>query len=130
MKRFHLIAGLAAVFLFLVTGQLMYAHFPDKDGMDQALRMVTRSRHVYILLCAFPHLLIGVYFRRPDRRVLAVLQKIGSVLLTLGTSAFAAAFFYESYSVLSFSPLSAIGVFLTAGGVVFHAVGSLRSGDK
>lgn len=130
MKRLHLTAGLASVFLFLFTGQLMYAHFPDKEGMDQALRMVTRSRHVYILLSAFPHLLIGVYFARSDRKVLAVLQKIGSVLLTLGSAAFAAAFFYESYSVLSFSPLSAVGVFLATGGVLLHTAGALRGGDK
>lgn len=45
MARVHLIFGLLLFVVFLITGQYMRADFPDKDAIDQTLRLLMRSRH-------------------------------------------------------------------------------------
>jgi hypothetical protein len=49
MKRVHLICGIAAVFVFLLTGQYMAIYQGHLQGMADLPRMLFRSRHIYIL---------------------------------------------------------------------------------
>lgn len=123
MQRFHMIFGGAAFVLFLITGQLMIAHFPEKESMDQALRLLTRSRHIYILFSALLHLALGIYFKWSSINWLRRIQTAGSILLTLGTVLLSAAFFVESYSSMTFTIISAVGIFLAFGGVALHLSG-------
>lgn len=42
--------GILLFIVFTVTGKYMRVDFPDKDAIDQFLRILMRSRHIYILL--------------------------------------------------------------------------------
>ena len=67
MKWFHLIFGVIVFGVFVTTGKFMRVDFPDKDMIPQDLRLLMRSRHIYILFSAFIHLMLGVYLQiRPS----------------------------------------------------------------
>src|SRR5262249_11930247 len=59
MKRIHLIFGLLLFVVFVITGRYMRLDFPDKDVISPDLRVLMRSRHIYILFSALIHLTLG-----------------------------------------------------------------------
>ena len=59
----HLIFGLVLFIVFTQTGEYMRVDFPDKDAISQELRILMRSRHIYILFSALIHLALGVYLQ-------------------------------------------------------------------
>src|SRR5258708_21131167 len=59
----HLIIGLSLFVIFLITGKYMRVDFPDKEIIPQDLRLLMRSRHIYILFSALIHLALGVYLQ-------------------------------------------------------------------
>lgn len=61
MSRFHLVFGILVFIAFAMTGGYMRADFPDKDIIPQELRLLMRSRHIYILFSSLIHLSLGVY---------------------------------------------------------------------
>jgi hypothetical protein len=63
MSLFHLIFGILIFIVFLVTGKFMRVDFPDKEVIPQDLRILMRSRHIYILFSALLHLLLGAVFQ-------------------------------------------------------------------
>jgi len=63
MSWFHLVFGLVVFIVFAVTGSHMRADFPDKEIIPQELRLLMRSRHIYILFSALIHLTLGLYLR-------------------------------------------------------------------
>ena len=53
--------------VFVTTGKYMRIDFPDKDLIAPELRLLMRSRHIYILFSALIHMVLGVYFQiRPE----------------------------------------------------------------
>lgn len=54
-RRIHLILGLLVFVAFTTTGSYM-RDFPDKGAISQELRLLMRSRHIYILFSALIHL--------------------------------------------------------------------------
>ncbi len=127
MKRFHLIFGSGAFLLFLITGYLMRSGFPDKDTVEGSLRMLMRSRHIYLLMSALINILLGVYYRPFGTRTSHHLQSAGSSLVTAGSVILAAAFFFETYSYGRHTFISAFGIIATAGGVGLHLLASAYS---
>lgn len=63
MRGTHFILGIILFVVFLITGQFMEAHSADKDMIGQDLRLLMRSRHIYILYCGFLHTLLGAYLQ-------------------------------------------------------------------
>jgi ABC-type transport system involved in cytochrome c biogenesis permease subunit len=123
---FHLIFGILLFIAFLVTGQFMRHDFPDKSLIGEDLRLLMRSRHIYILLAALGQILLGVYFRPAAGRVQKALQLFGSVLLTISGSLLLYAFVYESYTIRHFSDISRYGLYTALGGTAFHLFGGFR----
>lgn len=78
MERAHLLFGIIVFVVFLITGRLMRADFPDKDVIPQDFRLLMRSRHIYILLSAFVHILLGLYLRLDQKQWRKRLQILGS----------------------------------------------------
>jgi len=123
MKWFHLIFGIAVFLVFTQTGSLMRADFPDKDAIPQDLRLLMRSRHIYILFAALIHIVLGVYLQLRQEIVLRVLQLLGSIVITIGSILLVYAWYVETYEFQHFSDLSRNGIYLTALGVGLHLFG-------
>jgi hypothetical protein len=125
----HLIFGILLFIVFLVTGKFMRVDFPDKDSIPQDLRLLMRSRHIYILLSSLIHIILGVYLQmRTDWR--KSLQLFASVLRLAGSIFFVWAFVYETYTTQMFSEVSRFALYLTLGGTIFHLFGGFRLKSK
>jgi hypothetical protein len=127
MRYAHLIFGIVVFITFLVTGRLMRWDFPDKDAIPQDFRILMRSRHIYILLAALIHLVLGVYLKIHKETLQKYVQYFASALLFAGTILLVYAFFYETYTAHGFSQFSRNGLYLSLAGTIFHLLGGLKA---
>ena len=125
MKWFHLILGLALFVVFTITGSYMRADFPDKDVIPQELRLLTRSRHIYILFNALIHIALGIYLQMRPRMWRRLTQYGGSLALTAASVFLVLAWRTETYELQHFSDLSREGIYLSLAGVVLHLIGGI-----
>ena len=130
MRRFHLILGLLLFIVFVVTGRFMRADFPDKEIIDQELRILMRSRHIYILFAALMNILIGLYFQALPRRPQKIVQYLGSAVLSLSALLLIWAFVQETYTFHHFSDLSRYGIYGSLAGVVLHFLAHFERPSK
>jgi len=103
----------------------MRASFPDKDIIPQDFRLLMRSRHIYILFCAFVHLMLGLYLQRGTDRLRKTLQDAGSVVLLFSGVMLTWAFITETYTLGHFSDLSRTGIYMSLAGVALHLISAL-----
>ena len=129
MAWFHLIFGIVMFVVFVTTGKYMRVDFPDKDAIPQELRMLMRSRHIYILFSALIHLALGVYLQVRPRVWRKILQIGGSAVLVLSSGFLVWAFVVETYSLQHFSDLSRNGIYLSLAGIGLHLIGGVASRD-
>lgn len=123
----HLIFGVVLFFVFTTTGSYMRADFPDKDAIPQELRLLMRSRHIYILFSALIHLALGAYMQLRPEVGRKILQFFGSAFLFLSSGILVWAFIVETYSLQHFSNLSRYGIFTSLAGVGLHVLGGIGS---
>lgn len=123
MAYLHLIFGILLFIAFAVTGKFMRWDFPDKEIIPQDLRILMRSRHIYILFSSLIHLLLGVYLQISQKTWQKVLQIFGSVLLITASGLLIVGFIYDTYYAKTFSDVARFGIYLSLGGVAFHLVG-------
>ena len=108
---------------------MMRLDFPDKDLMPQDLRILVRSRHIYILFNSLIWLVLGVYFRFSSRMWQRLIQMIGSVTLLLAAAHLLWGWYLESYEIGHFTDVSRWGIYLSLAGVGFHLIGGIGSND-
>jgi hypothetical protein len=108
--------------VFLTTGKFMRVDFPDKDLISPELRILMRSRHIYILFSALLHLGLGVYAQLHKQLWRQIVQIFGSGLLTISSGLLIWAFVFESYFAQHFSELSRNGIYLSLAGILLHFV--------
>ena len=125
MRNAHLIFGIALFIVFTVTGRYMRVDFPDKDIIPQDLRLLMRSRHIYILFSALIHLALGAYMTLRPRLVQRILQIAGSVALVTSSVLLVWAWYFETYTTGQFSDLSREGIYLSLAAVGLHLLGGL-----
>jgi len=125
MKRVHLVFGVLLFFVFTTTGSYMRADFPDKEAIPQELRLLMRSRHIYILFSALIHLALGVYMQLRPEIGRKILQCAGSGFLFASSGLLVWAFVVETYSLQHFSDLSRFGIYTSLAGVFLHLLGGI-----
>ena len=125
MKWFHLILGLALFVVFTITGSYMRADFPDKEVISQELRLLMRSRHIYILFNALIHIALGIYLQMRPRMWRRLTQYGGSLALTAASVFLVLAWRIETYELQHFSDLSREGIYLSLAGIVLHLIGGV-----
>ena len=118
----HLIFGLVLFIVFTQTGEYMRADFPDKESISQELRLLMRSRHIYILFSALIHLSLGVYLEMRPQTWRRALQYAGSILLLISSGLLFWAFVTETYTLQTFSDFSRNGIYLSLAGVGMHLI--------
>jgi hypothetical protein len=126
MSWFHLIFGVLLFIVFTQTGSYMRADFPDKDAIPQELRLLMRSRHIYILFSALIHLALGAYFQTRERIPARILQYAGSAFVTAASVFLVWAFITETYTLRHFSDLSRWGIYLSLAGVGLHGLSAIE----
>jgi hypothetical protein len=125
MKWLHLILGLALFVVFVTTGWYMRVDFPDKDLISPELRLLMRSRHIYILFSGLIHLMLGVYLQMRPAVWRKVLQSFGSLVTVTASALLVWAWYIESYHLEHFSNISRYGIYLSLAGVGLHLLGGL-----
>jgi magnesium-transporting ATPase (P-type) len=130
MSYAHLIFGIIVFIIFLVTGKFMRVDFPDKEIISQEFRLLMRSRHIYILLSALAHILLGLYLHIHQQAWRRSLQIFGSLLLFAGTITLVWAFVYETYTAKTFTEASRSGLYVTLAGTIFHLLGGFQVKSK
>jgi hypothetical protein len=125
MKWVHLIFGLVLFIVFTQTGEYMRVDFPDKEAISQELRILMRSRHIYILFSALIHLALGVYLQMRPGTIRKLLQYSGSVVLFVSSVLLFWAFVVETYSLQHFSDISRYGIYTSLAGVGLHLMGGV-----
>ena len=125
MSWFHLIFGIVLFIVFTQTGSFMRADFPDKEAISQELRVLMRSRHIYILFSALIHIALGAYFQHRERRPAQILQYSGSAFLTVASVLLVWAFITETYSLQHYSDISRYGIYMSLAGVGLHALSAV-----
>jgi len=129
MKRLHLVFGLLLFVAFTVTGRYMRTDFPDKDLISPELRVLMRSRHVYILFSALIHLALGLYLQMSTEMWRRIVQYFGSGILVASSVLLIWAFTVESYQTQHFTDISRWGIYLSLSGVGLHVMSSLARTD-
>jgi hypothetical protein len=123
-----LIVGVAAVIAFLITGQLLRHHTPPMTALTGSVRLMHRSRHLYILAAGLVNLMLGLYWqRRPDRWPFVV-QTAGSAFLVLAPILLVLAFAVEPDRGFHEETLwSHAGLYALFAGSMLHLVASAEN---
>src|SRR3712207_2767076 len=95
MRQLHTIVGVLVVFIFLLTGQYLEYYYPEMEGVGEGMRMMLRSRHIYVLLVGLLNVSLGAYLVLREAGWRRYLQLAGSALLLLAAAFSVVAFFYE-----------------------------------
>jgi hypothetical protein len=122
----HRWLGLATIALFLVSGALMRSHHVHLLSADSALRMLFRSRHIYLLFSGLINVSVGLRFALPSSGRGSRIALAGSVLTLASSVLLAAAFFLEPMRSGQSGPVSGLGVFAAFLGVLLYSLGTWR----
>lgn len=126
MKRVHLIFGLVLVVVFILTGQ--YMEYVHNRTLSDGMRVLYRSRHIYLLLNALINISLGLYVEYERSGWRRRLQVIGSILIMIAPAFLLAGFFYEPPRGADQTIMAPYGIFATAIGILLHLVSAIRKG--
>ena len=126
LRKLHFALGLTGVAAFIVTGAYMRAGFPDLYAMNEVLRYLYRSNHVYLLLASLVNVALGVHLTAPAPGWRAGVSLLGSVLALAAPVVLCLAFFLEAPVPTPERVLTLIGVVAVTAGIALHALGGLR----
>jgi hypothetical protein len=119
MKRFHLIFGIFALIMFILTGQYMGRYIHTRE-IEVGIRLLYRTRHIFLMLSGLSHVLLGVHLVVAHSGWRKYLQIVGSALLSAATGLFLAGFFIEPPARDLSTPLSHLGTYVALAGTLFH----------
>jgi len=127
MKRIHFVFGLVLVLVFLLTGQ--YMEYVHNRTLPDGVRVLYRSRHIYLLLNALINIALGLYVQYAPSGWRRSLEIIGSVLIIVAPAFLLAGFFYEPSRGANQTIIAPYGIFATAIGILLHLVSANRRPD-
>jgi hypothetical protein len=130
MKLLHQITGILVVVIFLLTGQYLDFYYPHMDGVSDGMRMMFRSRHIYILLAGLLNIGIGVYFSYHKNRWRKILQLTGSSLLLVAPFLLIAAFFYEPKLANLQRTFTKPAIIALLSGTLLHLLSGIRQSGE
>ena len=126
VQRIHLAVGVLAVIAFLASGQFMRVHVPPVAVLEDGLRMMYRSRHIYLLGSGLVNLMLGLYLRAYAAGWRKGTQAAGSVLLVAAPFLLLLAFIKEPGRGLRADLWqSSFGLFALFGGSMLHAIAAI-----
>ncbi len=117
----HALVGWVAFFAVAATGWYMRRHDPAMDELERGLRMLFRSRHIYLLAAALVNGALGLARFEGHLRWLSL---VGSILVLAAPLLLLGAFVLETGSFGGPSGLSPFGIQVLAIGVALLLVAS------
>lgn len=127
LRKLHLIVGIVAIIIFVMTGQYMHWVHSHLIGMPDGPRLFYRSTHIYLLWSGLLNTLLGCYLMRVKSGIRRQLQTASSMPLLLAPALLTYSFFYEAYNPDLARPilwwanvLSLLGVVIQACVMMFH----------
>jgi len=122
----HRWVGIAAILLFYATGQIMDHRNLDQLPVDSAVRLLYRSRHIYLLFGGMVNVAVWMRFILPASGTGSRIAVVGSLLILVAPVFLACAFFLEPERAGHSSLLGALGVFASYIGLIFYCTGIWR----
>ena len=121
MRRVHLIVGITVLFVFAFTGVVMRTHQPRLRTLGDDVRLMYRSRHIYLLSSGVANVLLGLYLVPRQAAWRRGFQRAGSILFLVAPVLLGLAFFSETGHGIS-PPMwrSTLGLFAMFVGTVLH----------
>ena len=68
MRLIHLIWGILVLIAFAASGQAMLRHVPPMRLLSDDVRLMYRSRHIYLFGSGIANVLLGLYVAQPAER--------------------------------------------------------------
>ena len=124
LGRVHRWLGLIAVLIFFSTGVVMRMHHLYLLPEDSGLRMLFRSRHIYMLFSGLLNIAVGLRYSIPVSGRGSKIGVIGSLFLMLSPILIAIGFFMEPLITLRVGPFSVFGVYASLAGMLFYGLAS------
>lgn len=126
MRRVHLVWGILVLAAFAASGQVMLRHVPPLRLLADDVRLMYRSRHIYLLGSGIANVLLGLYV--VPRRLMwqRVLQYAGSTLLLAAPVLLGLAFLAETGHGLDRTWRSSNGLKMMLAGTVLHFIAAVR----
>ena len=130
MRRYlgtaHRTVGIATLALFAVTGQIMDQLHLNQMAVDSAVRLLYRSRHIYLLFAGLVNLAVGMRFVLPISGTGSRVAVIGSILMLVAPVPLTVAFFVEPPRLGQVTLPAILGIFGSYVGLLFYCVGIWR----
>ena len=120
MRLFHLTFGVVLVLIFLLTGQYMDVYLNHMVGVPDGLRLLYRTRHIFILFSGLLNLGLAAYLVARPHGWQRIVQWLGSILIVGASLLFVPAFFYDSTRGDLRAPLSHWAVYAISIGTLSH----------
>ena len=122
-RGLHLLVGTLGLALFVLTGQYMQ-HMANVPAMDDSLRLMYRSLHLYLLGACAGNVLVAVYMT--PGRPLGWLRGTASAGLLLCAPLMALSFFTEAAPGAMDRPLASVSMYLLFGAPVVLLLAEAR----
>jgi hypothetical protein len=127
----HRAVGITTILFFAVTGQIMDHLKLDQMAVESAVRLLYRSRHIYLLFAGLVNLAVGLRFVLPASGMGSRAGVVGSILMLVAPVPLTVAFFVEPERLGQVSLPAILGIFSSYLGLLFYSVSiwRLRSRD-
>lgn len=116
----HTVVGLLAFVIFLQTGWFM--RISQISELPDVQRMIYRAGHIYFLFSGLLNLSIGMQLKISNVNWQRRIQYLGSTLLLLSPCILLYGFYNETNSASVDRIVTAMGVFISLGGIGLHTI--------
>jgi hypothetical protein len=118
--------GLSMFIVFLLTGQYMDKVHNHLEGIEDGVRLLYRTRHIFIFMASLIHIALGLYFETRIGQWQRWIQTAGSSLLALGTLLLVIAFINEPRNRDMVTPYTHLGMYVILLGIILHWLSALK----
>ena len=125
-RTLHLVVGIAGVAAFFAAGALLGSRFPDPLVMNELLRWLARSNHVYVLLAGLVNVALAVQLAPVTPGWRSAASRLASLLALAAPAVLCLAFYLEAARAPAERVVTLLGVSALAAGIALHVLGGAR----
>ncbi|MHA8053905.1 hypothetical protein [Aquirufa sp. Wall-65K1] len=126
----YLFIGFLSLYFFTWTGKYLSITYPDKPSLEMGLRVMLRSRHIFILLISLVEIGIGVYIKQCLTRTYLMIQWLAFLCIILSHILLIYAFFFEVELVhIPNTPALHYATYILLAGIILHVLTKFESKD-
>ncbi|MEY2793734.1 MAG: hypothetical protein RJA76_1726 [Bacteroidota bacterium] len=124
----YLFIGFLSLYFFTWTGKYLLNTYPDKPSIEIGLRVMLRSRHIFILLISLVELGIGAYIQQCQTRTFLIIQWLAFICIFLSHILLIYAFFFEvELTHIPNTPALHYATYILLAGIILHVLTKFES---